>query len=88
MTKPTLRPPGHPDRALSAQEEIEPLYQSLVRHMTLRGMSEGEIAVAMEGQAQAHLTTMVENRKRDARIDDAREEASIVLLCWYTHLHL
>lgn len=77
MTMPKLLPPGHPDRALSAQEVIEPHYQELVRRMKLRGMSEGEIAVAIEGLAQAHLMTLIENRATEAQIDDARAEAGL-----------
>ena len=68
MTSPKLLPTGHPDRATSAQEVIEPHYQTLVSRMKLHGMSEGEIAVAIKELAQAHLFTMLENRRTEPRI--------------------
>lgn len=77
MTSPKLLPTGHPDRALSAQEVIEPHYQTLVSSMKLCGMSEGEIAVAIEELAQAHLIAMMENRRTEARIAAVREEAGL-----------
>lgn len=78
MTKPSrLLPPGHPDRIYSAEEVIEPYYQTLVIRMLAKGLSDEEIALAVESLAQAHLDTLAANRLAETEIVLARQEAGL-----------
>lgn len=56
---------------------MEPAYQALVLRMMTKGLSEQEIAVAVESLAQAHLDTLAANAETEAEIDKAQREAGL-----------
>ena len=77
MTRPRLIEFGRPDRPVSAEEAIEPSYQQLVARMVRKGLSEDEVALAIESLAQAHLETIAANAATDAEIAKVRHEAGL-----------
>lgn len=51
----TAPPPAdHPDRALLAQESLQPAYDAMVSKMVARGWAEKDVALAMVGLSEAH----------------------------------
>lgn len=78
MTRqPQLLPRGHPDRATSAEEVVEPYYQALVLRMLSKGLSDEETALAVESLAQAHLDMLRANDATELDIDHARRMAGM-----------
>ena len=77
MIRPRLLDFGHPDRPTSAEEMVEPAYQQLVARMVRGGLSEDEVALAIESLAQAHLETIAANAATDAEIAKVRHEAGL-----------
>ena len=47
-------PASHPDRALMAQESLQPAYDAMVSKMVARGWAEKDVALAMVGLSEAH----------------------------------
>ena len=77
MTSLPHLPRGHPDFPLECEEALQPAYDALVlRHMQ-GGWREEDVALAIEGLAQAHLDSLVANDATDREIRMARRMAGM-----------
>lgn len=69
----TVPPPaGHPDRALLAQESLQPAYDAMVSKMVAQGWAEKDVALAMVGLSEAHAMALESLDVTEAQLAWAR----------------
>lgn len=72
-----IAPPKHgpddPDRGIDCEFSLEPAFQAMADQAEAAGWTEDEVSCALLGLAKARIMMLIENRKTEAGISDARK---------------